>query len=82
MTGIYKLRQISGVLIPRHHHGDSLNEFRLRGCYLITGEEESLPVFENSRFGRSSFKLSRGISSMMEGQFSRESWVAPVVCQK
>ncbi|KAI0996301.1 hypothetical protein K3495_g11880, partial [Podosphaera aphanis] len=55
----YTLRQISGASIPRHYHGDSLKKFRLREGYLITGEEESLPVFQNIRLGRASFKLPR-----------------------
>ncbi|KAI0994842.1 hypothetical protein K3495_g13340 [Podosphaera aphanis] len=53
----YKLRQINGAPIPRHYHGDSLKTFRLREGYLITGEEEALPVFQSIRLGNASFKL-------------------------
>ena len=57
----YKLRQIRGEMIPRHYHGDSLKRFRLREGYLVTGEEESLPVFQKIRLGKASFKLPRNL---------------------
>lgn len=54
----YTLRQVNGASIPGHYNGDSLKNFLLRGGYLITGEEESLPAFQNIRLDRASFKLS------------------------
>ncbi|KAI0995726.1 hypothetical protein K3495_g12455 [Podosphaera aphanis] len=55
----YTIRQISGKHIPRHYHGDSLKRFRLREGYLVTGEEEALPVFQNIRLQKAEFKLPR-----------------------
>ena len=62
----YRLRQINGVPIPRHFHGDSLKIFRLRDGYLLTGEEETLPIFQNIRLGSASFKLPKDICEEVE----------------
>ncbi|POS81641.1 hypothetical protein EPUL_006635, partial [Erysiphe pulchra] len=62
----YKLRQINGTPIPRHYHGDSLKKFRLREGYLITGEEESLPVFQSIRLGNASFKLPKNLRQIKD----------------
>ncbi|KAI1007077.1 hypothetical protein K3495_g1140 [Podosphaera aphanis] len=55
----YKVRQINGPIIKRTYHGDHLKKYRLREGYLRTGEEESLPTFQNIRLGRAHHKLSK-----------------------
>ncbi|POS81989.1 hypothetical protein EPUL_006423, partial [Erysiphe pulchra] len=60
----YTLRQIDGTSISRHYHGDSLKRFRLREGYLVTGEEESLPVYQNIRLGRATFKLPKDLRTV------------------
>jgi hypothetical protein len=57
MKKSYLLRQIDGTPIDRHYHGDSLKPFRLREGYLVTQEEEGLPVYQNIRFGKAGFRV-------------------------
>jgi hypothetical protein len=64
MERSYTLRQIDGTSIPRHYHGDSLKPFRLREGYLVTHEEEVLPVFQNIRLGNAAFKLPKNVRTI------------------
>ncbi|POS82473.1 hypothetical protein EPUL_006440, partial [Erysiphe pulchra] len=57
MQRSYNLRQISGKPISRHYHGDSLKPFLLREGYIVTNEEAGLPMFQNIRLGKATFKL-------------------------
>ncbi|POS81928.1 hypothetical protein EPUL_005559, partial [Erysiphe pulchra] len=57
----YTIRQIDGSIIPRHYYGDHLKPFRLREGYLITQEEEKIPVYQNIRLGNAAFKLPRSV---------------------
>lgn len=60
----YSLRQVYGTPIPRSYYGDSLKRFRLREGYLVTREEEGLPVFQNTRLGRSAFRLPKNLRTV------------------
>jgi transposase InsO family protein len=60
----YTLRQICGTPIPRTFHGDHLKRFRLREGYLVSGREQSLPVYQNIRYGRGSHKLPRDLRTI------------------
>ncbi|KAI0994798.1 hypothetical protein K3495_g13383 [Podosphaera aphanis] len=53
----YTIHQLNGKPIPRHYHGDSLKKFRLREGYLVTGDEEALPSYQNIRLGNTEFRL-------------------------
>ncbi|KAI0995730.1 hypothetical protein K3495_g12449 [Podosphaera aphanis] len=53
----FKVRQIDGSPILRTYHGDHLKVFRLREGYLRTGEEETLPTYQNIRLGKAYHKL-------------------------
>ncbi|KAI0994673.1 hypothetical protein K3495_g13509 [Podosphaera aphanis] len=57
----YTLRQVNGLPIPRHYYGDHLKPFRLREGYLITREEEEIPVYQNLRLGNAAFKLPKHV---------------------
>lgn len=60
----YCLRQIGGMAIPRHYHGDSLKPFRLREGYLISKKEEKIPVLQNIRLGTGAFELPKNQRTM------------------
>ncbi|KAK6585464.1 hypothetical protein PZA11_002191 [Diplocarpon coronariae] len=60
----YTLRQIDGTNIRGHFYGDHLKAFRLREGYLVTSNEQELPVFQNIRLGNAAFKLPKAVRSI------------------
>ncbi|KAI0993294.1 hypothetical protein K3495_g14890 [Podosphaera aphanis] len=64
----YTLRQVDGSPIPRHYYGDHLKPFRRRESYLITREEEEIPVCQNIRLGKAAFKLPKCVSRVPGAQ--------------
>ena len=72
MERSYTLRQVNGLPIPRHYYGDHLKPFRLREGYLITCEEEEIPVYQNLRLGNVSFKLPKYVDMVPGVHGARE----------
>ncbi|CAD6500186.1 BgTH12-04289 [Blumeria graminis f. sp. triticale] len=64
MERSFILRQVDGSRIPRHYYGDHLKPFRLREGYLITQEEEEIPVYQNLRLGNAAFKLPKYVEKV------------------
>jgi len=74
----FQIRQIDGTPIKFTYHGDHLKVFRLREGYLRTGEEESLPVYQNIRLGRAFNKLPRAVRTIPGALTSRYEYLGGV----
>jgi hypothetical protein len=53
----FKLEQLNREPIPHTFYGDHLRLFRPRTGHLITQTEESLPIYQNIRAGRTRFRI-------------------------
>lgn len=60
----YIIRQIDGIKITRHYHGDFLKKFRLRKGYLRALYEEEPPIYQNIRLERAVFKVPKAVRTI------------------
>ncbi|KAI0992831.1 hypothetical protein K3495_g15353 [Podosphaera aphanis] len=67
----YLLRQINGQRIKYSYHGDQLKLFRLREGYLISGNEQKIPAYQNLRSGKASHKIPKP-TYYFEGAWTRK----------
>lgn len=67
----YLLRQVDGQKIKYSYHGDQLRPFRLREGYLITGNENRIPSYQNLRSGKASYEVPKP-TKYFEGSWTRK----------
>lgn len=60
----YTIRQNDGTRIPRKCYGDHLKHLSFRQGYLVTRDEEKIPVYQNFTLGNAALKLPKSVRAV------------------